>query len=581
MGDSLYDMPLRILIGICILLFWSIGLSHAQVNPEIEQKIQQINELVKAELPVVDSLNLLISELESLSSQSPDERNNLYIGYFRGVLLLRMELTDSAINTLNHTLENIPQAERDSSLLYASVSLVLGNAYYNKGEFKNALSKYLEVKTETERIGKEETAYNANFNIGLLYMKLAELDLAYEYLSKAKDRFDALLPSAQARLLSGFGTYYSQTGRLDSAAYYYRKGMEAHKANGDLRGVAHGFNNLAIVAYQNGNVEEAILGFEAAMDVKLQLGNRRNISDGYYNIGLLYAGQGRYRQAIENYREGLNQIRGIGSLVSEIELLFELADSFKQVNEMDSAYHYITEWRILHDSLLQINTRDEIIALETEFRTKELEKDAALAAKDIALKTSQRNVLFVGLGASIIIALIMFYWLSSRYKRNMAITEKEKLLAEKQSELTLKELALKQEEVINYTNQLIHKNEVLEAMKSRLEEQTKISDSDEIDYEHIAQTIRTSLYDEKNWFSFKLQFEKAYPGFLENLVLRNPDLSGNDQRLATLIKVNLSNKEIGQVLNISSDSVAKAKYRLRQKMGFDHYTELENFILKA
>ena len=329
-------------------------------------------------------------------------------------------------------------------------------------------------------------------------------------------------------------------------------------------------------------MEGAILGFESAMEVRLQLGNKRNISDGYYNLGLLYASQGRYRQAIENYREGLDQIKGIGSMVSEIELLFELADSFKQINQMDSAYHYITEWRILHDSLLQINTRDEIIALEKQYQTEQLKKDAQLASKESELRKSQRNLLFVGLIGLVIISVIIFYILRLRYQRNIALTQKEKMLAERQSALTLKELALKQEQIANYANQLLHKNETMDLLKARLEEHQRIEDKiSTLDYNRFAEDLIPDINDDKGWLSFKLQFESAFPDFFKKLANESPELSASDQRLATLIRVNLSNKEIGQVLNISTDSVAKAKYRLRQKMGFDHYAELESFILGA
>ena len=126
----LFHRPLRKLIGICIFLFWLIGFSQAQAPSEVEQKIRQINELIKAELPSNDSLNLLISDLEALSLKNQDERTKLYLGYFRGTMLLRMEMVDSAISTLNKTKQNIPQSERDSSLLYTKLTLILGNAYF-------------------------------------------------------------------------------------------------------------------------------------------------------------------------------------------------------------------------------------------------------------------------------------------------------------------------------------------------------------------------------------------------------------------------------------------------------------------
>ena len=92
-------------------------------------------------------------------------------------------------------------------------------------------------------------------------MALGNPDLAYEYLDEARNHISEIPVWTQARLLFAFGTYFSQRKQLDSAAYYYEKGRALHKENGDLRGVAHGFNNLAIVAYQQGDIDKSIIGF--------------------------------------------------------------------------------------------------------------------------------------------------------------------------------------------------------------------------------------------------------------------------------------------------------------------------------
>lgn len=575
-------MLLRKCIGFCLFGLSLVLYPQAQEASEIQLKILQIDKLTKQDLSNADSISFLTDELEDLSNARSDERGMLYVGFFRGMVLEQRELADSAINVLSRTLAGINRSERDSSLLYSRVMLVLGNSYYRKGDYQQALSSYLSVKSETEKIGREETTYNVDCNIGLLYIWMGDLDLAYTYFNTARNHFEELLPSGQARLLAAWGTYYSKRKQLDSAAYYYRKGMERHKTNGDLRGVAHGFNNLAIVAYQQGKVEEAIVGFEAALEVRLQLSNKKNISDSYYNLGLLYAGVGKYNEAIGNYREGLKFASKLESLIGQRDVSLELADSFRQLNQFDSAYIYLSNWRILNDSFLVENKQNEILELEKRFETDRIKKDQELAEKEAELRTFQRNVLLIGIIAVITISVIAFFISRLRYQRNMALSEKDKLLAQSQSELTMRELELKKEEIANYTNQLIHKNQILEELKSRLEEHQSIEDKiSTLDYGQITDSISPHLHDEKDWLRFKLQFEKAYPEFFNKLLAHSSELSAYDQRLASLIKVNLSNKEISQVLNISADSVAKAKYRLRQKLAFTTYPQLESFIQKA
>ena len=56
------------------------------------------------------------------------------------------------------------------------------------------------------------------------------------------------------------------------------------------------------------------------------------------------------------------------------------------------------------------------------------------------------------------------------------------------------------------------------------------------------------------------------------LKARYATLTAYDLRLCTYLKANLTTKEIAMLLNITPDSVKKAKHRLRKKMGIDPMT---------
>lgn len=54
--------------------------------------------------------------------------------------------------------------------------------------------------------------------------------------------------------------------------------------------------------------------------------------------------------------------------------------------------------------------------------------------------------------------------------------------------------------------------------------------------------------------------------FEERLRMRFPNLTVYDLRLCTYLNTGLSTKEIATILNITPDSVKKAKHRLRKKI---------------
>jgi DNA-binding CsgD family transcriptional regulator len=55
-------------------------------------------------------------------------------------------------------------------------------------------------------------------------------------------------------------------------------------------------------------------------------------------------------------------------------------------------------------------------------------------------------------------------------------------------------------------------------------------------------------------------------------------MTENEKRLAALLRLNLSSKEIASILNISPKSVEMNRYRLRKKLGVPSDVGLSEFI---
>ncbi|MCE7996948.1 MAG: hypothetical protein HEP71_33610 [Roseivirga sp.] len=64
-----------------------------------------------------------------------------------------------------------------------------------------------------------------------------------------------------------------------------------------------------------------------------------------------------------------------------------------------------------------------------------------------------------------------------------------------------------------------------------------------------------------------LELESVNSRFQNQLKRQHPTLTTYDLRLCTYLKSNLATKEIALLLNVTPESVKKAKHRLRKKMG--------------
>lgn len=189
-----------------------------------------------------------------------------------------------------------------------------------------------------------------------------------------------------------------------------------------------------------------------------------------------------------------------------------------------------------------------------------------------------------------------------RYKQKTQAVEdaKHRELLSKQQELIdiehQKELALQQIEEDKMKTELRHlnsllaastmnlvvKNEFMETIKQELEEVKQKGKSTETKHalEKIVKEIDSTLRLEEDWQQFEYHFDQVHGDFLNRLREQFHDLTPNEQKLCALLRLNLSTKEISNLMSISLRGVEIARYRLRKKLGLDMGQNLSKFILE-
>ena len=92
--------------------------------------------------------------------------------------------------------------------------------------------------------------------------------------------------------------------------------------------------------------------------------------------------------------------------------------------------------------------------------------------------------------------------------------------------------------------------------------------------------IHSNLNTSDDWKLFEEAFKNTDKGFIKKLKSEHTNLTSNDLRLCTYLRLNLSSKEIAPLLNISIRSVEVKRYRLRKKMNLPHEASLSSYILE-
>ena len=78
----------------------------------------------------------------------------------------------------------------------------------------------------------------------------------------------------------------------------------------------------------------------------------------------------------------------------------------------------------------------------------------------------------------------------------------------------------------------------------------------------------------------KRYFEEVHKDFNSNVKIKYPQVTSNELRLLALLKMNLSSKEIANILNISAEGIKKARYRLRKKLNITTEDSLQDLVIR-
>lgn len=136
-------------------------------------------------------------------------------------------------------------------------------------------------------------------------------------------------------------------------------------------------------------------------------------------------------------------------------------------------------------------------------------------------------------------------------------------------------------ELATNTMHILNKNQFINSVKSTLSGVVKKSTNSEVKSQigKIIKDIEKNIESDGDWESFQIHFEKVHGNFSQRLLHQFPNLSPQEIKLSAYLRLNLSTKEIANLLSISVRGVEISRYRLRKKLNLNRNQNLAEFIL--
>lgn len=178
--------------------------------------------------------------------------------------------------------------------------------------------------------------------------------------------------------------------------------------------------------------------------------------------------------------------------------------------------------------------------------------------------------------------------LNNLKKQQAKLQEKHQKEVDKQQQQIVKlrneqleaDVIRKSEELANSTIALLKRNELLGQLKDQISRHT-IQSENQSGLQKLIHTIDKNISHSEDWKLFETNFNQVHESFLKKLSQQFPMLSHGDLRLAAYLRMNLSTKEIAQLLNITARSVELKRYRLRSKMNLDTHENLNDYMMRV
>lgn len=412
---------------------------------------------------------------------------------------------------------------------------------------KDAMQSFLKALLFLQGSGNDEQLYRVNTWLGVVCLNQEEYEGKMRYSKealKAALRMDNLFYKNLA--LCDIATGYYFLNRLDSALYYAQAAYDAAIADSLPSQLPHVYTDLGSIYAKMGENGKALEYIDKAIGL-------RSRKDTLAILGLyadkvdLFGKLGQYDSAYHYFRKAVAS----PNLATQADAYNHMSGAYYKMGRCNEAYSLLLRFTELADSVRKQRHTAEVIALQ------ELYKHEQLSVENLYWRTQaaerQSNVYLMAtlslLSLWIASTIYFFYWRNRR-----RLVEQQHQLASQQEELH------HQRQV---TTENLQRMAEMEQKEARLKE-TFFRRLNQRIVQEIEKGSNILLSDD-DWEDIVQNADIIFDNFTRRLQQHYPALNKEDLRYCCMVKMQLSQLEMSQIMHLEKDSVKKRLKRIRME----------------
>lgn len=480
--------------------------------------------------------------------------------YWKGALFRKMAMTDSSIYHFKRAAEVVDSNEYYYT--YRRIGTKLNSA--EKGMAEWHLRRLLDDLNYYSDIGDTPTEGSVAILVAHVLSNSYQPDSALEYFRRADSLFNML----------GLTNYVAKN-RINEASCLRRMGHDS-----ECMILLDSLLNDSVVkrdffAYntvlRNTYIYTKDVSYLHCAHDRLMQRDSTHSGNGVleYLLSIYYLEEGKDTAKFDHYASrAFSRIGQINDLSDRTAIMRVKSIQLEHAGKIDSAYIMLTRHVEATDTLTDLRQPAEVAKIRNMEILARNEYDRRETRHFYVVRILILTVILIMVAAT---GLFIIFRTRERHRREAQRLQMEKM----RTELDIERY---QKQVLAISLSMDETDRNLSEISDKIKELRNAGKVSSDDMRQIDTVIKSHLSSREELRQFIEMFEKAHPHFLSNVKKRYPNLSDSQMKLAMYVYIGMTNKQISTYLNIRTESVKQARWRLRVKMGLKTDDSLEDTL---
>ena len=552
-----------------------------------------------------DALNMTFSKVEKCMDLCPDSALNLLKGIHDPeklwgesqatyALLMTQAMDKNYMKFSSDSLIalalNYYTITQTSPIMYAKALFYHGRVMLELDKEEEALKSFLAAKDVYERTKDHKMLALIAEEVGMINRKQDLYDDALTNFREALTTYKQLKDSLSVISASlNIARVYLFKSEWDSCSLYYNNALEIAVQKNYLSEITI-LHELGILYRSMQNLSEAERYFLAAYEKETD--EEKKYME-CLSLGYLYMQMGQTENARKYLIMSANSSKAY-TQISAYDCLYFLE---KDIDNFEEAIVY---HELATNAMEELNSRELIASLQKKYENEKLRND------NLQMKVRYTNFILWGTIAFLFVVACMCYYYYKNRNNKKKIAEIELQIQENEEEIERYQQEI--EDIQISKDQVLKENLMLEENRTKVGELNGkivlLTMQNKTLSEHLKElggelnvgissgsfihafrlllaikegTLRGKLSNEERQKLFSL-FDLIYWNYVSRLLERAPTLTKHDLEICCFLKFGLSHEELSCIFHTTSDSVTRAKGRLKGRLGISPQDDLDLFL---